>query len=554
MNTKSGLWKCFSCGKAGNWFTLSRAFGCPIEDRYEDYAPIDDRIYDKVRAKLRRPVTEGHHKALLAYCRERGFTDETLNAWKVSTKGDKTLRWPIFSIVNGAWKIVNARCRVVIDRDKAHTKDWFEVSGGPTGLLIGNHLLDLEFDYKAENREPEVMIVEGQWDAMTAYQLGFRNVFSLPNGASHVDLGSMLRYVPEDWGILLAVDMDKSGDRAVQEVLTQVDPERVRRCWLPKKDLNEWFMKVPTLTKENVLSTAKSMIDRPTELPEAPHEPRGFSFLDIPKETQPSEPVAVAPWRRLVEMLGGGFYPSQTTGILAPSGVGKTTFVNEIAVYNAIIGYKVGLISVEGSREKLGRSILQTAMNGYPADMIENTPEVLQRNLNLSLLEGKDTKWQQCLTEFEFMYTKGIKFFILDNLDFIMSRKNLSTANSEKIEAYGALIDFAMRRKVHVVVVWQPKKIDRDAIVDSGMQKGMSQAYQDADNYLSLNRFKDLRRVELEKCRWSGDLVDERFLWLKYDPKFCCLDEQLGTGGLSPVGSAEKPKALKKEEDDDIWK
>ncbi len=74
----------------------------------------------------------------------------------------------------------------------ASSKEWFDVSGGPTDLMIGNHLFD------KNDPEKRIFIFEGQFDAMTAYQVGLRNVFSLPNGASNVNVNAMLRFIPDD--------------------------------------------------------------------------------------------------------------------------------------------------------------------------------------------------------------------------------------------------------------------------------------------------------------------------------------------------------------------
>ena len=203
INQKSGLWRCFKCGATGNWFSLTKAFGSPLEeaDRYkEDFnRPINEVHRREFLGKKRRPVSMGHHKGLLDYCRSRGITEPTLDKWRVSSKGPNNLRWPIYQNESEKWVMVNSKLRSI--DPEAKTKEWFEMKGGPTGLLIGNHLLNI----RGPNR---IIIFEGQWDAMTATEIGFQNVFSLPNGAENINVSQMLRYIPDHFEIWLAMVFD----------------------------------------------------------------------------------------------------------------------------------------------------------------------------------------------------------------------------------------------------------------------------------------------------------------------------------------------------------
>lgn len=132
INAKTGLWHCFRCQKTGGWASLCRLMGSPLADPFVEAERVDFSVYEKIRAKMRRPVTGGHHPALLAYALGRGLTARTLNAWRVSTAGPEILRWPLFALdATGRWTAANARLRVCLNRDKARVADWFEVKGDP---------------------------------------------------------------------------------------------------------------------------------------------------------------------------------------------------------------------------------------------------------------------------------------------------------------------------------------------------------------------------------------------------------------------------------------
>ncbi len=503
INSQTGLWRCFHCGQLGNWFTLTRAFGAPLEvsDRYsEDYQPINlDHVTTFLEQK-RRPVTGGHHEALLAFCHKRGFTDATLDKWRVSTKGPQCLRWPIYAWHEDKWTMVNARMRSCLG--DSNVRDWFDVRGGPTGLMIGNHLFNLRGTKRA-------LITEGQWDAMAASQIGFDNVFSVPNGTGNINVASMLRYIPEDWEVWLAMDMDDAGNAAVESFFAQLGTDRVARLHLPHKDLNDWMLAEPKLSKQQVEATAKGL----TTMVSMSGADAGYVDLSLDDEEEAgTDIIGFTPWKSVDDLLAGGFRAGQTTGILAPSGVGKTTWCNQVALFNAGSGVKVGVISLEGTRKAYNRKLVDPIKSSWTKQEFEET---VKPNLMISKLEGKLTTTQQCIIEFERMIEDGAKLLFLDNLDYITQ----DSSSSQKAASYGLFIDLCMRHNVHGICVWQPNKIDRTVIVNSGNQKGYSQMLQDADNYMNLNVVEDFVRLEIEKTRECGVDHQHNKAWFVYDQK-----------------------------------
>ena len=497
IHEKTGLWRCWACGGSGskegkgNWYMLTRAYGEPLpeSDRYkgDSYQITPPVNITKLARERRRPVANNHYPALLDYCTDRGFTSPTLNDWRVSTKGDKSLRWPIFEWQGDGWVIVNMKVRVCIDRDEATCRDWFEVKGSPTDLLLGNHLIEYDGPKRA-------IIFEGQWDAMTAYEMGMRNVFSLPNGAENVRVGAMHRYIPADWEIWVATDMDAAGDGAAEKFFAQLGSKNVYRLRIPvpHKDLNDWYRKDPFITGADVEACRMGLAEPPTDS-------GGFLALDMKKK--PSEMLRVVcklPWEKLNRLLGNGLYGGQTTSLLAPSGCGKTSFVNHLAVAVAAGGISVGLISIEGTRSRL-EAKLQLLIQ-------EISGEDWQRpvnNLKISNLEGTLISDAELIAELKRMLLAGCRFIAIDNLDFICRDDN-----HRKSALYGTLTDIARNADAHLLVVLQPHKVDRSAIVNSGNQKGHSQILQDSDNYMSLNIINNSPVIEIEKAREEGVTID----------------------------------------------
>lgn len=551
----TGLGKCYACGRTWNWFTLTREFGEPLalDDRYVEAPPIDFTVYEaRVRSKLRRPVADGHHPELLRYAtEERKITPETLNAWKVSSQGNNVFRWPIYAWAGNTWQIVNARMRSI------ERQDWFEIKGGCTDLMMGNHLIGQVPGYagpwEGSDTFPETgiiipdhcpkraIITEGQWDAMTGYQLGIPNMLSLPNGANHLNCASMLRYIPEDWEIWLAVDMDEQGDRTTEAFFAQLGVDRIARIHMPHKDLNDWLRADPGLTADKIYSMAKGVSTMVALKEAAVKKLDSFiNFMDTSEEEEEDRVVCDTPWELLTEMLDGGFRQKQTTGLLAPSGAGKTTCVDQIAIHCAAkCEEAVGIITLEGSRFKAKSRYRQQAKGytNYPDEVLAR----IAKRLILSDLEGKAVMWQKTMEEFQAMIDQGVKLIIWDNPDYQMSTV-MGNAERVKLQAYAAFQDLCMRNAVHGIVVWQPLKIDASQIINSGHQKGMAQALQDSDNYINLNRFGLLRRLEVEKTRECGVNPERNHVWLKYDQDTKCLHETRGQANV------------KIQDDEDIFK
>jgi hypothetical protein len=500
VDSVKGMWRCFACGKLGNFYTLTKAFGDPLPpgDVYKD--PLyqwNPAWFAQFEKKERRPVSGNHYPELLEYCHGRGISDTTLELWRVSTMGPGNLRWPIFLFdgTDGEWKMVNARMRKCLGEDGG-PRDWYEIKGGATDLLIGNHIpLDLSVG--------RIIITEGQWDAMTLTEIGMKNVFSLPNGSNNIKVGPMLRYIPEDWEIWLAMDRDGAGDKAIETFFHQLGTERVARILTPTKDLNDWLLEKPDLAPADVEAVATGLTPRTIK-----SDSGGYMAMDMetPEEVE-SRLIVDTPFPDLNAYLAGGFYAGQTTGILAPSGLGKTTLVNQLGIWAANKGIPLGLISLEGPRVDLKIKIQETIRGACEK---ESWPITIG-NMMISPLWGTKTLWQTCTTELRKMAEDGARLLIFDNLDFITRDDNTA-----KAQAYAEIIDICGLYGCHAIVCWQPNKVDRTKLVNSGNQKGYSQMLQDSDNYINLNRLKDYNVLEVEKCREKG-VHGEGKIWVVYD-------------------------------------
>lgn len=509
INQKTGLWRCFACGKTGNFFQLAKLYGEYISDRFIDgpiYQEVSIDIVRKFLSEHRRPVHENHYPKLLEYCHNRGIGNDTLRDWRVSSKGEHCLRWPIYAVMGDKWAIVNMKVRSI--DENAKTRDWFDVSGGVTDLLIGNHLIDI-------NGPKRAIIFEGQWDAMTAYNMGLRNVFSLPNGASNVNVSAMLRYIPENWEIWLCTDMDEAGDRCAEKFYSALSTERLKRLRLPHKDLNEWYQKDPFIDESDLLKTCSGsdhffLVDEPNEC---------FMKIDMTEKIEVEKRIcAASPWAGINEKIYGGFYECQTTSILGQSGHGKTTWVNQIACHVASEGAPVGLISVEGDRVSLKMKLQNMIKSMVTPEKYNN----IERNLLISKIHGMGINETVLIFEIEKMIKSGAKIIAIDNLDYIFRNDH-----DGKSACYLKLTQMAIKYKIHFLVIWQPNKVVRNRQITSADQKGYSLNLQDSDNYFTMNRTINGVSILIEKTREHGIPITEDKVWFTFDQQKRIYTEEL---------------------------
>lgn len=490
-----GLWNCYACGEKGNWVTFCKLVNYHLKDAtVERFVVNYTREWESlIGTKTVTPVTKNKYPELLKYCNDRGISDETLNDFRVVSNGSESLEFPLFAWNEDAWKKVSSRVVGVLGESKG--KNRFGISGGPTHLLIGNHL------FNPTASEKRAYIFEGQWDVMTAYELGLRNVFSLPNGASHVHCASMLQYIPEDWEIYVCMDMDEAGNKATISFFRQIPQGKFRTLKLPHKDLNDWYKAEPSLTKEDVLNTV-------TGLDFGENKTYEINTLDFMHgEIEEETPLTETPWKSLNEYLDGGFYPGQITSLLAPTGSGKTTIVNQLAMYSANKGVKTALISLEDTASKLKKKLR----------LLADGMDFKTKNASLisvTQLSGQHTKHEDVILSVDQFIKTGHKFIIVDNVN------HLSGTISQQLETFRALMNLVTQKDCHAILVVQPNKIDAfKKEVNSGDMKGFSEIIQGVWNHINLNRDSiddNLRIVHVEKCRNNGP-GSRAHVFVKYD-------------------------------------
>jgi len=155
---------------------------------------------------------------------ERKISKDTLDQYKVSEKKDFIV-FPYFR----ENELIN-RSYIGLKRDEKNKKKMYQEKNAEPCLFGWQAISD--------NRD-EIIITEGQIDAMSFYEYGYV-ALSIPSGVNQ------LGWVENDWDYLqsyetvyLAMDMDEAGEKAIKAIVERIGRHKCKVICLPNKDAND---------------------------------------------------------------------------------------------------------------------------------------------------------------------------------------------------------------------------------------------------------------------------------------------------------------------------
>lgn len=189
--------------------------------------------------------------AAVTWFKERGISQRVLNEMKVgfgeefmpqTARKENTIQFNFYR--NG--ELVNTKFR---DGNKNFK------------LVSGAELIFYNLDgIKDQN---EIIIVEGEMDALAFIEAGINNVVSVPNGAGGktpnlIYLDNCSKYFEGDKKIYLAVDQDEAGFHLREALLNRLDSDRcVQVNFKDCKDANEFLQKYGAIELADTIKNAK---------------------------------------------------------------------------------------------------------------------------------------------------------------------------------------------------------------------------------------------------------------------------------------------------------
>lgn len=317
----------------------------------------------------------------------------------------------------------------------------------------------------------ELVIVEGEIDALSMWQAGVCNVVSVPNGAS-ISSHAKLEYLDNCWQdlehlekIIIAVDDDEAGRSLKAELVRRLGPERCWQVCYPSgcKDANEVLIQQGSAVLKQMIVEAEMI---PLEGVATVYDER-FELMDLYESGLPHGPYLGWQIDQYVRFRTG-----LLTIITGTPGSGKSTWLNNVLIRLAQkANWPIAMFSPEKTPVKYLIAELITIHNGMPMYRSDPTKKISKHQLLESAdfldrffyflrvgevdrsVDGLLTKAAECVKRY------GIKALVIDPWNYIDHKRNAGTTETDYIgQSLSKIADFCKKYDVHVFVIAHPAK------------------------------------------------------------------------------------------------
>jgi len=398
------------------------------------------------------PAASGIHPKHVAWIEARGISADLAAKLGLQTVTRDGAAWLAVPYVEWG-KPVNHKYRLT--SEKRHMMD----SGAP--LTLWNH------DCLIEDSDQPLVICEGEWDALTAVQLGWRAV-SVPNGAPSAetdDPANAKRYeflwrardqINRVSRIILATDDDPAGKALRADLIALLGADRCAfvEYPFPCKDLNEVLLEYGSEAVHKALREAKPVpvegLYRLSDFPDMP-EIRGI-------------PLGI-------DVMGGKIeiVPGTLTVFTGYANMGKTTITNTVIAHAVMRGLNVCVGSFETAPKPILRDHIARALIGCSAydfaghpqrkaayDTLEKQVRIISNSLNEDLEIDIDALLELARTA---AIRDGCKLFIFDPWNELEHKRRHDETVTEYVgRAIRAVKRFARTCNVAAWIVAHPTK------------------------------------------------------------------------------------------------
>jgi len=487
VDVEEGIWNCHNCGWKG-----------AVQKK-----PEKEYVVPSTELKtLSQPV--------LDWFASRKISNQTLLRFGVSegldympqvNKEVRTIHFNYFK--NG--KIFNIKYR-------DSSKNFKLVSGA----LLGPFGIDIACD----NSTTDIVICEGEIDAMSFYEAGLKIAVSVPNGASK---GSQkLEWLDEfidlfeGKRIYIATDMDEAGIALRNELARRLGRENCYIISLPYKDANETLIHGG---QEKLVECYNSASPFPIEGVDDASSVKD----DLIRLYEEGEPVGFD--------VGYGYtiHPGQVTLITGIPGHGKSTFLKNLMYRLAkMYDQRFFIYSAEEANTAFaladlyqiatGKSFFKTPhAERITKEEVEKLIPFMNEHFKYYRLSDNDLTIDGILMKAKEMVRRnGINALVIDNMSTV--EKSLSNQEQQRHHQIKNMMNdlakFARNNGIHVFIVAHPKKMtkvgNKHDVPDGYSVGDSSHWYNLTDNGLSVYRNYETRQTEVHRWkirfRYTGEV------------------------------------------------
>lgn len=373
------------------------------------------------------------------------------------------------------------------------------------------------YNLNSVNLTSDLIVTEGEFDAITAWQYGYRNVISIPNGASGINgWTSEIEGCPK---YIVCFDNDGAGHEGARKFAETVGASRCYRAFPRVKDLNEYLQcEVDKAEVDKVFQDIKPMFEAPIS-DISQYVNSAVESLRNPEETKGYS----TGWKSIDNYLGG-IRLGEVTVTSGITGHGKTTLA--IALISNLLQQNVKslIISPEMPEQDL---LIAIARNHFRKQIIEKDvdefikfAESIKDKIQIAHVYNewtikKESKSERIIDRiFDLIdYSVrhfGTQFILIDHLRFFLTPTEQEGERFLIDQFMQKCVRTAINSKCHIWLVVQPKNLPANQKKITLMDlKGSSNIGQDAHNVVLVHRYSDPKKerfieIDIAKNRKFG--------------------------------------------------
>ena len=497
INKDTGLWDCKKCQSKGNLFKFKSLYGV-VEGVISskdligsEFKPMDSSLIGAAEAQL------WSNQNAIDYLRGRGFNDETIRHFHLGYMQDAQGEWIAIPYIQDG-KLWNFKYRRFAGGEKTfkRIKDRATVLFNIDGI-----------DYTKGG----IVAVEGEMDAMAAWQMGVTNVIGMTAGAGTFK-PEWMKVFSQFKTTYLCLDSDEKGQLGAKKIAEKIGYKKTKNMILPTKDANEYLMTYnDPIAFQKELGKAKQL-DITNVATVADIVNRLDDWLDGANNGMQGIQTRFPQFDNCTRGLKAGdlcIYSGE-------SGIGKTTLINNFILNIVGDDVPVFYISLEGQIEYYVARMMG-AFLGVPYDKLKSNAEAWEKvkrwmsERPLTFYSGPQgglslEQIKELIPTVVNLY--DVKAVFIDNLQKVV-RGSDNMYYQRLAETVSVLKDVAVDCKIPVgLIAHVTKTPDDKKVLTMHDVKGSSTIYQDADIFAIFQTIKDKKYISLEKNRMGVDGVN----------------------------------------------
>lgn len=359
------------------------------------------------------------------------------------------------------------------------------------------------FNSQNIENENELIICEGEFDAMVIYQCGYENVVSVGAGANSLTtlIEQSKEFLNKFESLIIVSDNDIAGmemDKYFIEIFKDKAKLIDKKLYI-QNDINEEYVVNGKEKIIELIESARFKIEGRWDLDKQPYE-----------GVQPKSGKYVPTGLPSVDYALNDLVPGFTTLITGRANGGKSTFVRQVIVNAIDKDNKVYLMNGEENKNNIVNKLYQCVIgnNKEDYDLIkinkrykkEPKKHILQKlqkwHEGKLVLFNKGDSRLKTIQELTNMLEMEIK---LNNFNLVVVDNLMSILSVQAAEKYEQQADFMQRLSdmaksynTHIVLVLHPNKTyKKGQDMDMEQISGTSDLYNKADNVISVVREYD---------------------------------------------------------------